>query len=149
MTTKLTAEAEKLSQEKHLTITQAMEVSGRLERFRRALSSENDLFLMLAEKGPFTVFGPQDSAFKQVYDELMRNKEQLIQVLKNHIVRGEYSIEQMKTIDSLTTLDGKTLTVKYMKTPMEHVEIDGAAIILPNIRCSNGMLHEIDKVLMP
>jgi uncharacterized surface protein with fasciclin (FAS1) repeats len=149
MTTQTTIERERLSKKKHLSITEALEIAGHFGRFRRALESETDLYLMLGQGGPFTVFAPEDSAFKQVYDELMRDRPQLLMVLKNHIVRGAYSLEQLKDIDSLQTMDDKILKVSYHGTSGAYADIGGARIIEPNIRCSNGIIHEINAVLMP
>lgn len=104
---------------------------------------------MLNGPGPFTVFAPDNAVFGPHFDAPMRDRKDLISVLKNHIVADAYSLEQLQGIPSLATLDGRMLDVQHRKTPLLHMEIDGIRITQGTIRCSNGFVHEIGGMLMP
>jgi len=114
--------------------------------------------------GPFTVFAPTNEAFAKLpagtVDNLLKpeNLDTLKKVLTYHVVSGRISTMDMKKMihdgggkATLTTVEGGTLTVwmkggKYMLTD----EKGGmAAITIPNVYQSNGVIQVIDTVLMP
>lgn len=114
----------------------------------------------------FTVFVPQDSAFSSIekgeLELLLNNKSKLEETLKLHIVSGNYNISdliklaEMKKLEKnkLTTLNGKDVKIFsailfFCANDVETVKIENATVIRPDISCSNGMIHIIDKVLIP
>ncbi len=110
------------------------------------------LFETLSDKGPFTVFAPSDLAFaKFTEDELksiLANKALLTSVLKNHVVAGILTANDVVNSDSVTTLEGKSLPVRVdMETG--DVFIGEARIKASDISAANGVLHVIDTVLVP
>jgi transforming growth factor-beta-induced protein len=77
---------------------------------------------------------------------MLKNKEQLTTILKNHIIEGQrITLEQMRQQEVLKTAAGRDLPVK--------VEGDAATIadarVMRQIQASNGVIHVVDKVLMP
>jgi uncharacterized surface protein with fasciclin (FAS1) repeats len=98
--------------------------------------------------GPFTVFAPNDTAFahSRSLDKLSGNKEKLSNVLKYHVVKGKYSSEDLASKRSLTTLEGESLMINAKDGK---VIVDGALVITPDIKASNGVIHVIDAVLVP
>jgi transforming growth factor-beta-induced protein len=100
--------------------------------------------------GPFTIFAPTDAAFKALFAQLGvkgiadLTAEQLIPILKYHVVSGNVRSSQL-TAGSVTTLNG-TFTVTLSPAPA----INGNAhIIATDVQASNGVIHVIDKVLLP
>ena len=118
---------------------------------------------MLLAEGDYTVFAPTDHAFselkKGMLDDLTKpeNKEMLVSVLQYHVIAGKMRSENLgKAIDAgkgkaeLTTVKGDKLTI--MRDGDQIVIRDGkgkkAQIVLGNIDASNGIIHQVNKVLM-
>jgi uncharacterized surface protein with fasciclin (FAS1) repeats len=105
-------------------------------------------------KGPFTVFAPTDAAFaklpKGVVANLLKpeNKAKLVSILTYHVVAGKVmaaQAEHMKNGAKVKTLNGKEITIHNK----HGVEINNAKVIKADIVCSNGVIHVINKVLLP
>jgi uncharacterized surface protein with fasciclin (FAS1) repeats len=105
----------------------------------------------------FTIFAPTDAAFKAagfatVQDVANTNPLVLRQVLLNHAIGGgKFTSEQTST--SATTAGGGTLTYSPFLNGTFTVKSSGitsaANMVIPDIQCSNGVVHIIDKVLLP
>ena len=105
----------------------------------------------LQGKGPFTVFAPTDAAFAAIQkdvDSLLKpeNKAKLTSILTYHVVSGETMAADLKDGQKLKTVEGEDLMVS-IKNGI--VMINGANVTSPDIEASNGVIHVIDKVLMP
>ena len=116
--------------------------------------------------GPFTAFVPQDSGFASIEEgklkALLNNKAKLEETLKFHIVSSKYTISDLIKIaemkkeekNKLISLNGKEVTLSptilcFCANDVETVKLDNSTVLSPDISCSNGILHVIDKVLMP
>jgi uncharacterized surface protein with fasciclin (FAS1) repeats len=116
-----------------------------------ALVKEAGLAGTLSGKGPFTVFAPTDAAFAKVpkatLAALGKNKAELKAVLLYHVVKGSVPASKVVTLTSAKTLDGgKTVKITVSgKT----VEVNGAKVITADVMASNGIIHVINKVLIP
>jgi transforming growth factor-beta-induced protein len=102
--------------------------------------------------GPFTVFAPTDAAFSEIQadvDMLLKpeNKEQLIKVLKCHVVSGKLLAKDLKDGLTLTTLDGEKLNVSLMGDG--RFMVGDVHITTPDVMTSNGVIHIVDKVILP
>lgn len=105
----------------------------------------------LAGEGPFTVFAPTDEAFAALppgtLDALLKpeNKEKLAQLLTYHVVSGKVESAALKSGD-VPSLLGKpiTVTVKGKK-----VMVNEATVTKADVPASNGVIHLIDKVILP
>jgi transforming growth factor-beta-induced protein len=102
--------------------------------------------------GPFTVFAPTDAAFSEIQadvDMLLKpeNKEQLIKVLKCHVVSGKLLSKDLKDGLTLTTLDGEKLNVTLMNDG--RFMVGDVHITTPDVMTSNGIIHIVDKVILP
>jgi transforming growth factor-beta-induced protein len=100
--------------------------------------------------GPFTVFAPTDAAFQALFTQLGVSgiadltAEQLAPILKYHVVSGNVRSSQL-TAGNVITLNG-TIAVTLSPTPA----INGTSnIIATDVQASNGVIHVIDKVLLP
>jgi uncharacterized surface protein with fasciclin (FAS1) repeats len=118
----------------------------------------------LSGPGPFTVFAPVNSAFDAlpagtVETLLMpENKDMLTKILTAHVVAGDLKaadlIAQAAANDgkaTLTTVSGDTLTF-WVKDGAAYVTDESggaAAVTLADVNQSNGVIHVVDKVLLP
>lgn len=105
----------------------------------------------LKGKGPFTVFAPTDAAFKALpagtVDALLKseNKGKLASILTYHVISGSVMAADVKTMKA-KTLFGQEVSIEAKDGK---VTIDGANVITTDIKCSNGVIHVIDKVILP
>lgn len=109
-----------------------------------------DLVDTLSGKGPFTVFAPSNDAFnaipKATLTYLLANKTALTQVLTYHVVSGKVLSSDLKNGEKVMTLEGNNLTVKL---DGGGVMVNDAKVTTANVIASNGVVHIIDKVLLP
>ena len=130
-----------------------VEVASRSGQFSTLLKAavEADLADTLSIDGPFTIFAPTDEAFAElphgVLSELLKekNKSQLANLLKYHVVTGSYSSKELPLLP-LKTLNGQD--VKFT-VGSGSVFINGSQVLTADIEASNGVIHVIDKVLIP
>ncbi len=103
----------------------------------------------LESKGPFTVFAPTDEAFaalpKQALDGLLQNPKKLAQVLLYHVVSGRVMSTDLQD-ESVKTLNGADVTIKLTNSA---VMVNDATVVKADVKASNGVIHVIDKVLLP
>lgn len=130
------------------------EVATEAGSFKTLLAAAKAAGLVGAVTGdePLTIFAPTDEAFaklpKGTIASLLEpaNKEKLAGILKYHVVAGRVFASDVVGKKSVKTLQGSKAKVKVDgKTVM----IDGAKILKTDIRCSNGVIHVIDSVILP
>ncbi|MDF2763790.1 MAG: Nex18 symbiotically induced protein [Rhodospirillales bacterium] len=103
--------------------------------------------------GPFTVFAPTDEAFAKLpagtVETLLKpeNKDKLVQILTYHVVPGKVMSDDVagKTTEA-KTVEGSTLEVDAREGG---VMVDEARVVQADIAADNGVIHVIDKVVMP
>jgi len=104
----------------------------------------------LSGPGPLTVFAPTDAAFAKVpkatLAALAKNKAELKAVLLYHVVKGKVTASQASMLTSATTLEGASLPIHVSGTK---VYVGGAQVIKADVMASNGVIHVINKVLIP
>ena len=111
-----------------------------------------DLVSTLQGPGPFTVFAPTNEAFAQLpagaLDDLLKpeNKAKLRAILLYHVHAGDAIMAKDVHTMSLSTADMKPLNVSVNG---DTVMINDAKVIKTDIVAKNGVIHWIDKVLMP
>jgi Secreted and surface protein containing fasciclin-like repeats len=105
----------------------------------------------LNKGGSYTIFTPTDIAFESLpegmLDDLRNDKERLNRVLTYHMVNGEYRASALKNINSLTSLETGELAVNT--TAGGQIIVGSATLIEPDTIAGNGVIHGIDKVLIP
>jgi len=126
--------------------------AGNFKTLATALGAA-DLVATLKSVGPYTVFAPTDAAFaklpKAELDALLKNKEQLKNVLLFHVVAGSLpasTVKKMHDGDKVKTASGKEFTLG-LKDAM--VTVNGARVSTADIQASNGVIHAIDSVILP
>jgi uncharacterized surface protein with fasciclin (FAS1) repeats len=99
--------------------------------------------------GPYTVFAPSDEAFKAVpaktMSELAGNKELLKSVLSYHVVAGKVAAAEVKN-GNVKTVQGANVALAKSGT---FVTVEDAMVTQADVPASNGVVHVIDRVLMP
>ncbi|MBV9852189.1 MAG: fasciclin domain-containing protein [Armatimonadetes bacterium] len=104
--------------------------------------------------GPFTVFAPSNRAFARLpqaqRDALMADPAALKNVLTYHVISGQKvdaaAAMAMTSPTSPPTVQGETLNVT---TRNGRVMVNDATVVRPDIQASNGIIHIINRVLMP
>ncbi|MFC3880553.1 fasciclin domain-containing protein [Algoriphagus namhaensis] len=110
-----------------------------------------DLENALVNAGPLMVFAPTNAAFDALpagtVEDLLKpeNKETLATILKHHVTAGNYDKEFLKNFDKLGQADDTNVTVEVKG---DDVFIGGAKIIA-SIKGGNGIVHVVDKVILP
>ena len=111
-----------------------------------------ELVETLKSKGPFTVFAPTDEAFSQLdkatLESLLKpeNKDQLVAILTYHVVAGKVMSTDITDNMQPSTVNGSTINIKLNNGK---VMINDATVITADVDTDNGVIHVIDKVLIP
>ena len=105
----------------------------------------------LSAEGPFTVFAPTDAAFAEIPSETLNAlladpTGDLADILKYHVVAGKALSTDLSDGDFITTLNGDSLKVTI---DGGNVYINDAMVTAADIMADNGVVHVIDKVLIP
>jgi len=109
-----------------------------------------DLVEALQGPGPFTVFAPNNAAFAKLpagtLEDLLKpaNKAKLAAILKNHVVAGKVMAASVKA-GPVKTLDGKEVAVEVASGK---VKFGNAEVTATDIEASNGVIHEINTVVI-
>lgn len=104
----------------------------------------------LTVDGPFTVFAPTNEAFAALpqgtLESLLKDPEALKNILLYHVVSGEVKAEDVVQLTSANTAQGQAVSVMVSEGG---VMINDANVIQTDIMAKNGVVHLIDKVLLP
>jgi uncharacterized surface protein with fasciclin (FAS1) repeats len=106
---------------------------------------------VLVNAGPLMVFAPTNAAFAALpegtVEDLLKpeNKEQLAAILKHHVTAGNYDKEFLKNFKKLGQADDTNTDVEVKG---DDVYIGGAKI-LASVKGGNGIVHVVDKVILP
>lgn len=105
----------------------------------------------LVNAGPLMVFAPTNAAFDALpagtVEELLKpeNKEKLASILKNHVTPGNYSKDFLKKFKKVGQAGGESVPVEVTG---DDVYVGGAKI-LASVPAGNGIVHVVDKVILP
>ena len=100
--------------------------------------------------GPFTVFAPTNEAFKALPAGVLAklllpaNKATLTKILTYHVLPAEVMAADVKP-GKVKTVEGGEITI----TTVGGVKVNGASVTSTDVEASNGVIHVIDKVLVP
>lgn len=107
---------------------------------------------LLSGQRNLTVFAPTDEAFAKLPEGtlehllLPENKAQLKAILAYHVVPGKVAAEQAVRLSSAETLNGQILTLDVTEGTLS---LDGAQVIAADVMGRNGIVHVIDRVMLP
>jgi len=103
----------------------------------------------LESPGPFTVFAPVDDAFAALppgtVQTLVYNTPQLARILKYHVLAGAFKRDQLIDQPEWTSLEGAPVPIRRA----DPFEVKNATVVSSDIVCDNGVVHVIDRVILP
>ena len=103
----------------------------------------------LADGGPFTVFAPTDDAFvalpRETVQGLLADPAALVRVLTYHVVPGRITSAQITHDSEQKTIEGGVLKLAVNGG----VTVNDATVIQADVEAENGVIHVIDRVLIP
>jgi uncharacterized surface protein with fasciclin (FAS1) repeats len=103
----------------------------------------------LESPGPFTVFAPVDEAFAALppgtVQTLVDNPPQLARILKYHVLSGAHSRSVLVAQAEWESLEGAPIPIRRA----EPFEVKNATVVTADIVCDNGVVHVIDRVILP
>ena len=101
--------------------------------------------------GPFTVFAPTDAAFAALpagrLDGLLKDPAALKKILLYHVVSGSVTSDKVVGLTSATSVEGSPIAIS-VKDGTVYLN-DSAKVVTPDVMASNGVIHVIDKVILP
>ena len=99
--------------------------------------------------GPFTVFAPVDDAFAALppgtVQTLVDNPPQLARILKYHVLAGAHARAELVALPQWDSLEGAPIPIRRS----EPFEVKNATVVSADIVCDNGVVHVIDRVILP
>lgn len=130
-------------------IVETAVAAGSFKTLATALE-KTGLIATLKGKGPFTVFAPTDEAFAKLpagtLDKLLANPEQLKAILLYHVVSGDVPSSAAAKLTSAKTVNGAEIKIAPMGNTLM---INDAHVAKADVKASNGVIHVIDKVILP
>jgi uncharacterized surface protein with fasciclin (FAS1) repeats len=100
--------------------------------------------------GSYTVFAPTNAAFAKVpkatLDALAQDKAKLKAVLLYHVAAGRLAAKRVVKRSSIKTLNGKRVKIRVRG---RNVFVNRSKVITADVRASNGIIHVINRVLIP
>lgn len=102
--------------------------------------------------GPFTVFAPTNEAFAALPEGTLEmllkpeNKDKLVAILTYHVVSGKVMSTDLSNGQKAKTVQGESVMVDIS---YGNVKISGAKVVAADVKASNGVVHVIDKVILP
>lgn len=104
----------------------------------------------LSGKGPYTVFAPTDAAFEKVPNKTLKalgkDKAKLKAVLLYHVAEGRLAAKRVVKRSSIKTLNGKRVQIRVRD---QNVFVNKSRVVTPDVRTSNGIIHAVNRVLIP
>jgi uncharacterized surface protein with fasciclin (FAS1) repeats len=149
--TKDNSVAEKANGANGKTLVDWLKQSGQFKTLLAAATAAR-LVDTLSGDGPLTLLAPTDDAFSKLpagtVDTLLlpENRDQLVAVLKNHVIAGEVNLAKALEVRQATSLHGSKITFHFDEG---RVLVGGAVLLKADHAGSNGIIHVIDQVLLP
>jgi len=129
-------------------IVETASTSGSFKTFLAAAKAAG-MTETLKNSGPYTVFAPSDFAFNQLppgtVSSLMKDKEKLAQILAHHVIPGKVTVADVKP-GKVQTIHGDMVT---LKSDNGKVTVENANVVQSDMMADNGVIHEIDAVVLP
>merc|ERR1719230_427506 len=134
---------------KKADIVQVAERSTDLSTLVSALTA-GKLVTTLEGAGPFTVFAPTNEAFNKIpkdkLAQLLGNQKLLDQLLEYHVLSGDFSMRDLMSAKVISTLEKESVVVRSMNGD---IMVNNADVTTADVEATNGVVHVIDKVLVP
>lgn len=108
---------------------------------------------ILKSPGPYTIFAPTDEAFSKLpegktsLDSLLQDITKLKRILTYHVAFGDVMAEDLMEIQEAETVEGSIVAIE--SSSEGSIKVNDANVLLTDILADNGVIHMIDKVLIP
>lgn len=148
---KATGDAEVAGKKGANTLVDVAKSAGQFKTLLAAAAAA-DLVGVLAGDGPLTVLAPTDEAFAKLpagtVDALLQpeNRDQLVTILKNHVIAGSVTLAKALEAQDVPSLQGSKISFRFEDG---RVLVGNASLLKADIAASNGVIHVIDQVLLP
>ncbi len=139
------------TEKKPVDIVETAIEAGNFKTLVAALKAA-DLVKTLQGKGPFTVFAPSDEAFaklpKGTLADLLKpeNKKKLAGILTYHVAAKEIMAADVAKMKEIESVEGSELMIEVKDGK---VMVNKSLVVATDIKCTNGVIHVIDAVLIP
>lgn len=139
------------TEKKPVDIVETAIEAGNFKTLVAALKAA-DLVKTLQGKGPFTVFAPSDEAFaklpKGTLEDLLKpeNKKKLAGILTYHVAAKEILAEDVAKMKEIKSVEGSELMIEVKDGK---VMVNKSHVVATDVKCTNGVIHVIDAVLIP
>ena len=143
--------SETASTDRAATIVETARSAGSFKTLLAAAQAAG-LVDALSGSGPLTVFAPTDAAFAKLpagtVENLLKpeNKDALRTVLLHHVVSGDVSLPALLRGPQLTALSGQRLLLSSERGALR---VGEATVASAELRCDNGVIHVVDRVILP
>lgn len=133
------------------TIVDVAKAAGKFKTLLAAATTA-ELVGVLSGDGPLTVLAPTDEAFAKLpagtVEKLLlpESREQLVTILKNHVISGKVTLAKALEAREAPSLQGSKISFKFEDG---RVLVGQATLLKSDIEASNGIIHVIDQVLLP
>jgi uncharacterized surface protein with fasciclin (FAS1) repeats len=133
------------------TLVDVAKGAGQFKTLLAAATAAN-LVEVLAGEGPLTILAPTDEAFAKLpagtVDALLQpeNRDQLVEILKNHVIAGRVTLAKALEARDAPSLQGSKISFRFENG---RVLVGNAALLKADIAAANGLIHAIDQVLLP
>lgn len=130
-------------------LVETASLTGKFNTLVQAIQAAS-LVETLQSPGPLTVLAPTDEAFSRLPENilhtLMTDSMALKRVLMYHVLFGDARLEDLLEIDEAPTGEGSIVAVEHKDG---RIKVNDATVLEGDILTDNGVIHVIDKVLMP
>ncbi len=128
-----------------------IETAQELGQFKTLMTlvESAELLDLLKSPGPYTVFAPTDEAFaalpSNTIANLMEDIPKLQKILSYHVLNGDVRTDNLEELASAETVEGSVVGVDTS----DGIKINDAKVLSADRLTDNGVIHAIDKVLIP
>ncbi|MFM7368303.1 MAG: fasciclin domain-containing protein [Sphaerospermopsis kisseleviana] len=132
-------------------VVEVAESAGNFKTLIKALEAAG-LKETLQGAGPFTILAPTDETFTKLPQDAVQdllkpeNKEILVKILTYHVIPGRVLSSDLKS-GEVTSLQGDP--IKVLVNPSKGVSVNDAQVTKADIPASNGVIHQIDNLILP
>mgnify|MGYP000954047852 CR=1 FL=1 len=104
----------------------------------------------MLQGGEYTVLFPTNEAYsgfsREAMETITADRERLSGMILYHVIRGKLTTHELAQMEAIRTLQGDHLD---LTGPPHAIRVNDATVIQPDVECTNGIYHVIDRVLLP
>ncbi len=146
-----TAQKKSQKERPQLNLLETASSTGKFTALVNAVAASGLIDVLVGHQD-YTILAPTDQAFRNLpasdIEALLKveNRAKLKEILTYHVIKGRITAEELAEKSSAITLNGAKVTIASNK---KGLAINEATVLQADIRCTNGVIHVIDRVLTP